>query len=212
MGPSQTPFRPGRRRALAGALAAGLLTLAAVVPTARAASLNPPPPAFESCHGGDSLTVCQGTRVLPGEQEPTGIICGSGASAFEIVDDSGLVRQEATRWYDAAGNLVRRDIHEVWLRSAWTNPLAGTAVAYRQAVTYQDVFAVPGDLATATETTTGVVTFIAPGLGAIVQNAGRTVIGFDGTVEFRSGPQAFIDLFVDGDASALAPLCEALTG
>jgi hypothetical protein len=38
------------------------------------------------------------------------------------------------------------------------------------------------------------------------------VIGFDGTVEFRSGPQAFLDYFVEGDASALEPLCDALAG
>ena len=206
---SRTGIRSSSRR-VAGAIAGAMLAVAATVPVAQAATLNPPPPEFERCHAQGNQTICHGTQVLGGGVEPTGIICGSGATAFEIVDSSGFVRQEATRWYDANGGLVRRQIHDVWLDSAWTNPLAGTFVPYRQAVTYSDVFAVPGDLATATETTTGVVNFVVPGAGAIVRNAGRTVIGSDGTLEFRAGPQAFIDFFLEGDASALDPLCAAL--
>lgn len=200
------------RRTAAMAMALGLVILAAFAPAARAGSLNPPPPDFERCHGQGSGTICHGTQVFVVGGDPTGIICGSGATAFEIVDNPGFVRQEATRWYDADGNLVRRDVHEVWAQSAWINPVAGTSVAYRQAVNYHDVLAVPGDTSTATETTTGVVNFILQGQGAIVRNAGRTIIGFDGTVEFRSGPQAFLDFFFDGDAAALEPLCQALAG
>ena len=85
-------------------------------------------------------------------------------------------------------------------------------VSYRMSVTYSDELAVPGDLGTAVETTIGVVNFVVPGHGAIARNAGRTVISFDGTVEFRAGPQAFIDYFVDGDLAALQPICDALAG
>ena len=186
-----------------------LWALAAPVSTS-AVTLNPPPPDFETCHAQGNQTICHGRQVFPVGGDPTGIFCGSGSDSFEIVDHPGLLIQEATRWYDADGNLVGRKIHEVWLRSEWRNPLAGTAVSYRQAVTYSDEFVVPGDLGSAVETTTGVVNFIVPGHGAIVRNAGRTVFSFDGTLEFQAGPQAFVDYFVDGDLTALQPICDAL--
>jgi hypothetical protein len=151
-------------------------------------------------------------RIVPGHLEPSDIFCGSGSDAFEIFDSADFIRQEATRWYDAGGNLVRRMIHEVWVGSAWTNPLAGTSVRYNQMQTFIDEFSVPGDLGSATETTTGALNFVLPGSGAIVQATGRTVIGADGTLEFRAGPQAIIDYFFDGDLSAFDPLCEALAG
>jgi hypothetical protein len=212
MASARSSIRSRFRRALGSAIGGALLTVAALVPAARAASLNPPPPDFEQCRGHGQMTICHGTQVFAVGGDPTGVVCGSGTTAFEIVDDPGFVRQEATRWYDANGDLVRRDVHEVWLESAWANLTAGTSVTYRQAVNYHDVFAVPGDTSTATETTTGVVNFLVPGHGAIVRNAGRTVIGFDGTVESRSGPQAFLDFFFDGDSAALQPLCDALAG
>jgi hypothetical protein len=186
-----------------------LWALAAPVSTS-AVTLNPPPPDFETCHGQGSHTICHGRQVFPVGGDPTGIFCGSGSDAFEIIDHPGLLIQEATRWYDADGNLVARKIHEVWLRSEWMNPVTGATVAYRQEATYSDEFAVPGDLGSAVETTTGVVNFVVPGHGAIVRNAGRTVFSFDGTLEFRAGPQAFVDYFVDGDLAALEPICDAL--
>ena len=188
-----------------------VLLWAMVVPVSTsAAALNPPPPDFETCHGQGKQTICHGVHTELGGVEPTGIFCGIGASAFEMIDSSDFVRQEATRWYDADGNLVRRTIHNVWFGGAWTNPLAGTSVRYHQAQSFVDVFAVPGDLATATETTTGALNFIAPGAGAVARATGRTVIGADGSIEFRAGPQVFIDYFVDGDPSAFDALCDAL--
>jgi hypothetical protein len=201
---------PGRRRIIAGALVAAVLALAAIVPTAQAASLNPPPPDFEQCHGSGTQTICHGVRIVPGHLEPSGIFCGSGAATFEIYDSAEFIRQEATRWYDADGNLARRMIQEVWVGSAWTNPLAGTSVRYNQMQTFIDEFTVPGDEGSATRTTTGALNFLLPGSGAIVQATGRTVFGADGTLEFQAGPQAFIDYFTDGDLSVLDPLCEAL--
>lgn len=209
----RTTFIPSRaRRTLGALLTVVVLALGAAAPAARAAALNPPPPDFERCQGQGQQTVCHGGRVEAGAIEPTGIICGTGSTAFEIVDASGFVRQDATRWYDADGNLVRRTSHEVWFDSAWTNPGAGTSVRYRQAVTYDDRLAMPGDFASVTETTTGVINFIVPGSGAIVRNAGRTVIDSDGSIEFRSGPQAILDYFLDGETEALQPICDALAG
>ena len=120
-----------------------LWALAAPVSTS-AVTLNPPPPDFETCHGQGNHTICHGRQVFPVGGDPTGIFCGSGSDSFEIVDHPGLLIQEATRWYDADGNLVARKIHEVWLRSEWMNPVTGTTVSYRQAVTYSDEFVGPG--------------------------------------------------------------------
>jgi len=188
-----------------------LLTLT-VPAAARGASHTPPPPDFERCHGSGNQTICSGNRVMDAVFEPTGILCGSGAEAFEIWDDGGTVSQQAIRWYDADGNLTQRMIKNTWFGSAWINPETGARVPYRQTNHIVDVLATPGDVGSATNTTTGVVNFIVPGQGAIVPNAGRTVFSFDGTLEFSSGPQAILDYFLDGDTAALEPICEALRG
>jgi hypothetical protein len=200
----------GRKRA--SRIAATVLLVSAIAaPGASAVTLNPPPPAFERCHASGQQTICEGNRVEPGHVEGTGIICFEGTpDAFELTDVSDGVSQHAARWYDADGNLVRRQISDLWLGTAWINPNTGEGVRYHQSQTVIDVLAVPGELGTATETTTGAVNFLLPGGGAIVRNAGRTVFSFDGTLEFTSGPQAINDYFLNGDAAALQPLCDAL--
>ena len=88
--------------------------------------------------------------------------------------------------------------------------LTGTVVPYNQTDTISDVLAVPGDLGSATETTTG-ENIYRPADGApVFVNAGRTVFALDGTLEFRAGPQSFLDYFVDGDTAAIDALCSAL--
>jgi hypothetical protein len=198
-------------RGLRAALAAGalLVGLFAVSP-ASAVTLNPPPPAFETCRPGGNGTVCVGNRTSDAGLEGTGIICGFGPVAFEIVDDGGTVLEHFERWYDADGNLVRRLSKSTWLDSAWINPDTGARVPYRQTNVTVENLAVPGDFASATATTTGVINFVLPGGGAIVRNAGRTIFGPDGSLEFSSGPQAILDYFVNGNAAALQPICDAL--
>jgi hypothetical protein len=191
-----------------GALLAGLLAAA----PASAVTLNPPPPAFESCHTGGNGTVCVGNRTRDGIFEGTEIICGSGPGAFEIFDDGGTVIEHFERWYDADGNLVRRLLKSTWLDSAWVNLDTGARVPYRQSNVTVEVLAVPGDFGSARTTATGVVNFVLPGHGAIVRNAGRTVFGADGELEFSSGPQAILDYFLNGDTAALQPICDALSG
>lgn len=202
-----------RRRALAGAIGVGLAWALATAAGVQAAdALSPPPPAFETCHASGGQTICHGTIAFPATGEPTGIWCGEGQDAFEIVDDPGSVAERATRWYDASGLLVRRMIGDVWLDSAWINPGSGARVAYRQSNVTIDSFAAPADFGSVTSTTTGTVTFLVPGAGAIVRNSGRVVFGADGELDFRSGPQAILDYFLDGDVSALQPICDALGG
>ena len=66
------------------------------------------------------------------------------------------------------------------------------------------------DPATATETVVGENIF-KPAHGApVFLNAGRFVTAPDGTIEFRAGPQDFLDYFVNGDTSVIQPLCAAL--
>ena len=197
----------GVRATLAsGALLAGLFAAS----PASAVTLNPPPPDWERCHPGGNGTVCVGNLTSDAGLEGTEIVCGSGPDAFEIVDDGGSVLQHAERWYDADGNLVRRLLKSAWLGSAWINPETGARVPYRQTNVTVDSLAVPGDFSSTTSTTTGVINFILPGGGAIVRNAGRTIFGSDGSLEFSSGPQAILDYFLNGNAGALQPICDAL--
>jgi hypothetical protein len=51
--------------------------------------------------------------------------------------------------------------------------------------------------------------FTVPGIRAVLLNAGRGSRAPDGTVEFRAGPQNFLDYFVDGGASVMDELCAA---
>ena len=44
-------------------------------------NLTPPPPDFLTCRAVGGGTICQGSRVEQIAQEPTGIVCGSGATA-----------------------------------------------------------------------------------------------------------------------------------
>ena len=176
---------------------------------ARAQELNPLPPSFETCKGGRNVTVCQGERTLSYGPVDTGIVCGSGPNAFDVFD-SGTFKQLAIRYYDQDGNLTRLVIHENYTFGQLSNPLTGKVVPYTQHDTISYVLAVPGDFSTATETNVGEV-ILQPAHGApVLFNAGRAVFAPDGTVEFRAGPQDFLDYFVNGDTSVIQPLCAAL--
>ena len=190
--------------------ALAMLLWAVAASAASAATLTPPPQSFERCHAAGGQTICEGNLTATNGLEATGIVCGSGPDAFEIYDDGGTVIEHAARWYDVNGDLTRRVVKQTWLVSAWTNPQAGTSVTYRQTNVVTDVLAVPGDLGSSTETTTGVVDFILPGSGAIVRDVGKTVFGFDGTLEFQGGSHPFVDYFVDGDTTVFDPICSAL--
>jgi len=198
---------------ITGSLLVLLLSLVALafvaVHPARAQELNPPPPSFETCKTVGNGTICQGNRTFSYGPDDTSIVCGSGANAFDIYD-SATNNQVASRSYDQNGNLTRRVIHEAYSFGQFSNPLTGAVVPYTQHDTISYVLAVPGDFSTASETNVGEVIF-KPAHGApVFLNAGRTVFAPDGTVEFRAGPQDFLDYFVNGDTSVIQPLCAAL--
>jgi hypothetical protein len=195
---------------IAGSLAT--FTLASAGPAAAGQpvtqTLTPPPPSFETCKTVGNGFICDGARTESYGPDDTGIVCGSGAGAFDIFDQ-GIHNQHAIRFYNAAGDLTRRVIYDQFV-SQFTNPLTGAAIPYTQHNTTTDILAVPGDLASATETTTGVNNFTVPHMGAVFLNAGRAVFGADGTLEFSAGPQGFIDYFYNGNTAALDELCTAL--
>ena len=172
--------------------------------------LTPPPPDFESCKAVGAGVICAGARFESYGPVDTEIVCGTGPDAFDIFDQ-GAFEQHAIRYYNENGNLTRRVIHEHYSLGQFSNPLAGATVPYTQTDTITDVLAVPGDFGSATETETA-ENIYRPAHGApVFLNAGRTVFAPDGALEFRSGPQGFLDFFIDGDASALDQLCAALS-
>jgi hypothetical protein len=195
-----------------------LAVLAALVPGAPAAlaappatdELNPPPPSFLTCTPTGTGTICKGARHLVEEPVDTEIECGSGADAFHIYDQ-GEILQRAIRWYDADGNLTRRVIFERWKPAWWSNPLTGATVPYTQTNKITAVLAVPGEFDSATETIVGETIWTDPETHKkVLRSVGRQVIAADGTVEFRSGHQPFLDAFVDGDMSVFDAVCAAL--
>ena len=176
---------------------------------AKAQSLNPPPPSFETCKTVGNGTICQGTRTFSYGPDDTGIVCGSGVNAFDIYD-SATNNQDASRSYDQNGNLTRRVIHETYSSGQFSNPLSGAVVPYTQHDTITDVFGVPGDLSTATETNVGENIF-KPAQGTpVFKYAGRFVTAPDGTIEFQAGQNDFFKLMA-GDTSILQKLCAALS-
>ena len=78
-----------------------------------------------------------------------------------------------------------------------------------QASNITDVLAVPGDFSLPTETVTGQANITIPGMGAVLLNAGRTVTAPDGSIDFRAGPQDFLD-YALGNTDVINELCAAL--
>jgi hypothetical protein len=195
---------------IAGTLAVSAITSAvpAVAGQPVAQALTPPPPSFETCKTVGGGFICEGARTMPYSATDTGIACGSGASAFDIFDQ-GIHNQHAIRFYNTAGYLTRRVIFDQYV-SQFSNPITGAAIPYSQHQTTTDMLAVPGDFSSATTTFTGQSNFTVPHMGAVALNAGKTVFGADGTLEFSAGPQSFNDYFYYGNTAAVAELCTAL--
>ena len=172
--------------------------------------LNPPPPPWQTCKAVGDGTICEGTNVESYGPVDTGIVCGSGASAFDIFD-TGTDDYSVWKKFDTDGNLVRRVFHDHYTFGQFSNPLSGAVVPYTQTDTRIDVLAVPGDLNSATETTTWGSVFHLPGAGApVFWNSGRTVqFPIFGPLEFSAGRLDFFQLS-DGDHTVLGPLCAAL--
>jgi len=197
----------------AGALA---LTSAGFAGQPVTQTLNPPPPPWQSCKAVGDGTICEGTNVesygpIDTADEGAPLVCGSGAGAFDIFD---AATDDYSVWkkFDTDGNLVRRVFHDHYTFGEFSNPLSGAVIPYTQTDTRIDVLAVPGDLSSATETTTWEGLVHLPGSGApVFWNSGRTVqFPIFGPTEFRAGRLDFFLLFSDGDTAVLDQLCAAL--
>lgn len=189
---------------LAAAAAPGVLAGQPVSQT-----LVPPPPPFETCKAVGNGTLCEGSIADSYGPYDTGLGCGSGPGAFRIFD-AASTNEVARRVYDANGFLVRRDRHDRAVGQL-SNPAAGTSLGYSQVQEITDELAVPGDLGSATTTTTGQFHLGADGGAPLVIGAGRFVFGPDGTLEFQAGPTGFLDL-VSGDPAVVQPVCAGLVG
>jgi len=175
-------------------------------------TLNPPPPpSFNPvCESVGNGTICDIHFSDPPFAAGSEVICGSGADSFEPFQfQNRTVRSK--RYYDQNGNFVRVHYQEVY-EGTFTNPINHKSVAYSGSDTHHHVLAVPGDPTSGNEAVTGSVRiFLGNGNGTLAYDTGR-VVASDSTGEIlaESGQHPFIDYFVDGQTTALQPLCDAL--
>lgn len=163
--------------------------------------LNPVPPSFYNCMAVGNGTICQGTRTEIIDPQFDGVVCPDG----NIVYDQGTDTLNATRYYDANGNLTRRVLRDKWTNAQFSNPLnPDLAAPYTQETLTTDVLAVPGDFGSATETVRGEANVTIPGYGVVFFYTGRSVTDTNGNTVFQAGPPAWLG----GDR--LPELCTAL--
>jgi hypothetical protein len=177
--------------------AALLAFVLAFAPSAIAASSGPPSTWFDN------------TKSFA---EDTGIVCGSGADAFDIID-TATVHKYGPSFYDENGNFVK-DILFIDTVGTLNNSVTGASVAYKSRSIEHDSIAVPGDFnSTFTSVTTGEMNVVVPGAGVVWQGTGRFVDTFDPngdeTLNFY-GPHDPLVYFLLGDTSVAEKLCVAL--
>jgi hypothetical protein len=172
--------------------------------------LNPPPPDSYVCKPVGGGTICRSSTVEPFALEPTGIFCGAGGNAFEVLDSATRLVQ-ATRYYDGNGNLTRRQRIFDFDGAHFTNPLTGATIGYQQHNTDWDVLAIPGDFGSDTWHGHGVLSVTVPGFGNVLHSAGVQVVGANGDL-LHEGGRDELGAYYAGDASVVADLCSALAG
>jgi hypothetical protein len=172
-------------------------------------TLNPAPPDFfnAECWEGATGTVC--TLFFsddPIVDEPSGIVCGGTELLF-----SQTRSVTGKRYYDADGNLVQRHFIEQ-LAGVLTNPDNGKSVPWVQHDTVIHNLVTPGDVDSGPIRFTGLMTRVWLGDGGTVLIAAGTQVQdlASGAVIKEGGPHPFDRYFVDGEASALQPICDAL--
>ena len=106
--------------------------------------------------------------------------------AVEILDN-GIRDVQATRWYDRDGNLTRRFRTFLFRDAHLSNPATGRTLPYSQHNADDEDLAVPGDLASATLSSSGHLSITAPGFGGVLVDTGHLVVSPEGDVLARSG-------------------------
>jgi hypothetical protein len=210
---SRTRTAAGTVFALAATLSVGMLPAQAEDRTVDPSALTPAPPDFfnASCAWTGGQIQCSLAFVDPISpvKEPTGIICGTGATQFEVLDtwSRSVVGK---RVYDSEGLLLRRHFNDRW-DGTFTNSVTGATADYEQRDTYLHDLAVPGDPGTGDERQTTHFRVTTP-RGSTVLESGHVVIAHEeDAVVFASGKHALADYFDNGDASAVQPICDALS-
>ena len=174
--------------------------------------LNPPPPPWQTCKAVGNGTICEGTqrRVIRPDRHRHRLRQRRERVRHLRHRHRRLLRlEEVRRGRQPRPPRLPRPLHV----RQFSNPLTGAVVPYTQTDTRIDVLAVPGDLSSATETTTWGSVVHLPGAGApVFWNSGRTMqFPIFGPTEFSAGRLGFFEL-LDGDTSVLGPLCAALGG
>ena len=156
-------------------------------------TLNPPPPARFNpvCQKDGSQTICTVQFSDPPFAGGSGIICGTGASAYEVFQFSNRSVQ-GKRYYDQDGNLTRRLFHEVD-DGTLSNPTSHKAVSFSIRGTTRHELSTPGDINSGMQFLTGPLRVYQPQGGTILIETGRTVAAGDGTFIRESGPHPIQD-------------------
>ena len=144
--------------------------------------------------------------------EDTGIVCGSGANSFDIVD-SGTAHKYGPIFNDQNGNFVK-DILFIDTTGTFSNSVTGASIQYKSRSIEHDSYAIPGDFnSTFTAVTTGEMNIVVAGSGAVWQATGRFVDTFypngDETLDFYGQHDPAVYYFL-GETSVAAKLCAAL--
>ena len=144
--------------------------------------------------------------------EDTGIVCGSGANTFDVID-SATVHKTGSEFFDENGNFVK-DIAYIDTNGTFSNSVTGASLTYKARSIERDSLAIPGDFnSTFTAVTTGEINIMAPGSGIVWQNSGRFVDTFDPngneTLTWQ-GPHDDLVYGFLGETSVAQRLCAAL--
>ncbi len=208
----QIRHRAVRRTAPALALAVAATALLAPSGSAHAVArptptLNPEPPTYYSCRTNGVGTYCSGQLVERYGPDPTGMFCGTGSSAFEVLDQAVRVLDQE-RWYDRDGNMVQRK-RVVTFQDARLSGPDGVFVEYVQRDIERIDFPIPGDTSVATDDINTSLRVAVPGQGAVLIEKGRQEYGPDGE-ELKSAGRHDVEDYFNGDTHALDRLCAAL--
>jgi hypothetical protein len=144
--------------------------------------------------------------------EDTGIVCGSGANSFDIID-SATVHKYGPSFVDANDNFVK-DINFIDTIGAFSNSVTGASIQYKSRSIEHDSLAIPGDFdSTFTAVTTGEMNIVVSGSGAVWQATGRVVDTFypngNETLDFYGQHDPAVYYFL-GETSVADKLCAAL--
>ena len=199
------------RRALVVVSVLAALALAAPVSARQPVvqQLNPPPQDYYTCTPLGNGTICHALISNSYGPDPAGITCQGAAGPFEVFDQA-THRVDATRWYDSEGNIVKRIRVHTFLGASLRNPASSRSVGYSQRDRDEEIFAIPGDLDSATLYSENKLVAVVPGAGAVLVENGRFVATGDEVLQ-RVGRRDLSDFFA-GDTAALDRLCSALDG